>query len=220
MLSPSTTKFLKDLKKNNNREWFEKNRSVYEAAKVDFTTLVENVIAATAKFDAPIGLLKPKDCMFRINRDVRFSKDKRPYKNNMAASFSNGGKKAMTGGYYFHCEPGASFIAGGFYSPLSPELAKLRQEIDYNFDEWKKIINNKKFSAHFPEGVKGTDTLVRPPKGYDEENQAITFLKMKGFIVTKPITDEAMMDKKLLKEIANTFETMQPMIDFLNRAID
>ena len=210
----------KNLKKNNNKVWFEENRAKYEASKTDFLLLVESIITATGKFDTEIGVLKPKDCTFRINRDVRFSQDKSPYKNNMAASFSNGGKKALIAGYYFHFEPGRNFSAGGFYAPQPPELAKLRQEIDYNFDEWTRIMNNNKFKTQFKDGIQGTDRLVRPPKGYFEDNPAISYLKMKGFIVTHPFTDAELQDKKAVKAIANSFEAMKPMIDFLNRAVE
>ena len=130
MLQANTIKFLKELQRNNNKPWFEQNRKTYEAAKVDLQKMVEALIPEIAKFDEPIGGLAVKDCTFRINRDVRFSKNKSPYKTNMAAYFSRGGKKASVAGYYFHCEPGKSYAAGGFYSPMPPELAKIRQEID------------------------------------------------------------------------------------------
>ena len=219
MLQPSTLQFLKNLKKNNNKAWFDSNRKMYEAAKADFLLLAESVIAATAKFDASIGNLKPKDCTFRINRDVRFSKDKSPYKSNMGAAFSPGGKKVNDPGYYFHCEPGQSFAGGGLYMPMPPELAKIRQEIDYNFDEWKKITGNKTFKKYFTKGVEGVDVLSRPPKGYTEDNAAIHFLKMKSFIASRPFTDAELVDKNLVKEIAKTFEAMKPMIDFLGHAM-
>jgi len=220
MLQSSTTKFLSDLKKNNNKAWFDANRKLYESAKADFTTLVENIITVTAKFDETIGILKAKDCMFRINRDVRFSKDKSPYKNNMGASLSYGGKKAIVAGYYFHCEPGQSFAAGGFYMPPAPELTKIRQEIDYNLAEWLKIVTAKKFLTHFSNGIDSDNVLVRPPKGYDENNPAINFLKMKGFTVSEPIPDSVLTDKSLVKKIAESFVAMKPMINFLNRAIE
>lgn len=220
MLQGSTIQFLQDLKVNNNKNWFEEHRTNIESAKDDFSLFVEAIIKEVSKFDEPIGLLKPKDCTFRINRDIRFSQNKTPYKTNMAASFSHGGKKAMIAGYYFHCEPNLSFAAGGFYMPLPPELAKIRQEIDYSFDEWIKIIKHKKFKSLFDKGVEGTDMLKRPPKGYDEENPAINFLKMKGFVVSHAFTNTALQDKKAIKQIATCFEVMKPMIDFLNRAVE
>ena len=220
MLQSSTLKFLKELKKNNNKPWFDENRKQYELAKADFYLVVDKLIEGIAKFDEPIGALKAKDCAFRINRDVRFSKDKSPYKTNMGASITQGGKKINGAGYYFHCEPGQSFAAGGFYMPEAPQLAKIRQEIDYSFDEWKNIVENKTFKKYFTEGVEGIETLSRPPKGYDENNPAIKFLKMKGFIISRSFTDTEMQDKNSIKEITKTFEAMKPIIDFLNKATE
>ncbi|MBC7511147.1 MAG: DUF2461 domain-containing protein [Ferruginibacter sp.] len=220
MLQSSTIRFLKDLQNNNNKPWFDEHRKIYEAAKADLQTMVAQLIPAIGAFDEPVGTLQVKDCTFRINRDVRFSKNKSPYKNNMAAYFSRGGKKASVAGYYFHCEPGKSYAAGGFYSPLPPELNKIRQEIDYNFEEFKKIITGKTFKKYFKDGVDGIESLIRPPKGYDENNAAIHYLKMKHFIVSKPFTDAELQKKNLVKEVAKVFETMKPMIDFLNRAVE
>jgi uncharacterized protein (TIGR02453 family) len=220
MLQSATIKFLKDLKKNNNKPWFDENRKPYEAAKTDFYALVDQVIAGTAKFDEPIGNLKAKDCTFRVNRDIRFSKDKTPYKSNMGASISRGGKKADEAGYYFHFEPGRSFAGGGFYMPEASVLAKIRQEIDYNFDEWKSIINNKTFKKYFPKGPEVSDTLSRPPKGYDENNPAIHYLKLKSFFVSTPFDDTTLSEKTLAKEIVKSFEAMKPLIDFLNKAVE
>jgi uncharacterized protein (TIGR02453 family) len=220
MLQSSTLKFLKELKKNNNKPWFDENRKQYELAKADFYLVVDKLIEGIAKFDEPIGALKAKDCAFRINRDVRFSKDKSPYKTNMGASITQGGKKINGAGYYFHCEPGQSFAAGGFYMPEAPQLAKIRQEIDYSFDEWKNIVENKTFKKYFTEGVEGIETLSRPPKGYDENNPAIKFLKMKGFIISRSFTDTEIQDKNSIKEITKTFEAMKPIIDFLNKAVE
>lgn len=220
MLQLSTIKFLKELEKNNNKPWFETNRKKYEAAKDDLGKMVAQLIPAIAAFDEPVGNLAVKDCVFRINRDVRFSKNKVPYKNNMAAYFSRGGKKANVAGYYFHCEPGKSYAAGGFYGPMPLELSKVRQEIDYGFEEWQKIVESKTFKKYFPAGVDGIETLVRPPKGYDENNPAVHYLKMKHFVVRKSISDEALQSKSLVKDVVKIFETMQPMIAFLNKAVE
>ena len=218
MLQNTTLQFLTNLQKNNNKPWFDANKKVYESAKADMVQLTQQIIDVVAVFDAPIGELQPKNCMFRINRDVRFSKNKEPYKTNMGASFNAGGKKINNAGYYFHCEPGQCFAAGGFYMPMPIELSKIRQEIDYNFNEWQAIITSKNFKKYFPNGVEGIGSLVRPPKGYDENNVAIQYLKMKGFIVSKPFTDAEIINKNVVKEIAKTFEAMKPMIDFLNTA--
>jgi len=218
MLQPSTLKFIKELKTNNNKPWFDANRKKYEEAKTDFISFVDNLLAAIAKFDPAISSLKAKGCIFRINRDVRFSKDKSPYKTNMGAYMNPGGKKVNTPGYYFHCEPGQAFAAGGLYGPEPAVLAKVRQEIDYSFDDWKKIVNDKGFKKYFPK-VDGIETLSRPPKGYTDDNPAIEFLKMKSFIVSRPLTDVQLTDKSLIKEVAKTFEAMKPMIDFLNNGM-
>src|SRR5471030_2771432 len=139
MLKPSTLKFLKDLKKNNERDWFEKNRKAYEAAREDFASLIDAVIAEFGKKDKTIASLTAKECMYRINRDVRFSKNKAPYKNNMAASLIEGGKKSIFAGYYFHFQPGAnSFVGGGRYMVEPDLLKKIRQEIDYSWTEFHK----------------------------------------------------------------------------------
>lgn len=220
MLQPPTFKFLRDLKKNNNKPWFDEHRKQYEAAKADFYTALETIIKGIAPFDSSIAHLKAKDCAFRINRDVRFSKDKSPYKTNMGAFISKGGKKINNAGYYIHIEPGGCFAAGGFYMPDAPQLAKIRQEIDYSFDAWKKIVAEKKFKAHFVKGVEGIEVLSRPPKGYDETNPAITYLKMKSFIVSRELTDKVLQEKAAIKEIIKTFAAMKPMIDFLNAAVD
>jgi uncharacterized protein (TIGR02453 family) len=220
MLQGATIKFLKDLKKNNNKPWFEKNKSVYLDAKEDIDQFTRQVIDGLGKIDADITPLTPRDCLFRIYRDVRFSKDKTPYKTNMGASFNKGGKKVPTAGYYFHCEPGDNMAGGGLWMPMSPELNKVRQEIDYNFEEWKKITGHRNFKKIFPSGVEGIDLLARPPKGYDAENPAIEFLKMKSFIVSRSFTDAELQSKSLLKEVLKTFESMKPFIAFINRSME
>ena len=218
MLQPSTLKFLKDLKKNNNKPWFDEHRKQYENSKADILVLTTQMINAIAIFDKPIGILQPKNCTFRINRDVRFSKNKDPYKSNMAAYFNKDGKKGIGAGYYLHIEPGKSFAAGGVWVPEPAVLAGIRQEIDYNYKEWQNIIKNKSFVKTFTAGIEG-DALVRPPKGYDENNPAIDFIKMKSFIVSKTFTDAEVQNKIFVKNIAGSFVAMKPVIDFINVAL-
>ena len=220
MLQAATIKFLKDLKKNNNKPWFEKNKLIYLDAKEDMEAFVEQVIDELGKIDPDIAPLEPKDCVYRIYRDVRFSKDKTPYKTNMGASFNRGGKKMPTAGYYFHCEPGRNLVGGGLWMPQAPELSKVRQEIDYNFAEWQKILKVASFKKVFPEGLEQEDILSRPPKGYEEENPAIEFLKLKSFIVTRTLTDAEMQSRSALKEILKTFGAMKAFIYFLNRSFE
>ena len=219
MLQSSTLKFLKDLIKNNNKPWFDEHRKQYDAAKEDFLLLVGKLINGIATFDTSIGSLEAKNCTFRINRDVRFSKNKVPYKSNLAAYFNKDGKKGIGAGYYLHVEPGKTFAAGGIWMPEPTILANIRQEIDYNFTDWKKIIENKNFRNTFAQGVNSSDSLMRPPKGYDTNNQAIEFIKMKSFIVSRPFTDTDVQNKSFVKEVAKTFGAMKPLIDFLNTSV-
>jgi uncharacterized protein (TIGR02453 family) len=218
MIQKSTLQFLAALRKNNNKEWFEANRKKYEAAKEDVKQVTEKLIQALGVHDKEIGQLLPKDCTFRINRDVRFSKNKAPYKTNMSCILSKGGKKAETAGFYVHIEPGGAFVAAGYWAPEAKKLAAVRQEIDYNLEDWKKIISSKKFKANFENGLSQEDVLQRPPKGYDADNPAIEFLKLKSFIVTKKITDAELLDKNFVKNITNIFTVVKPILDFLNEA--
>jgi uncharacterized protein (TIGR02453 family) len=220
MLQAATFKFLKDLKKNNNKPWFENHKSEYQAAKEDFEEFVQQVIDQFGKTDPAIAPLQSKDCTFRIYRDVRFSKDKTPYKTNMSAFFNKGGKKLPTAGYYIHCEPGRCMIGGGLWMPMPPELNKVRQEIDYHLPEWKKIVDKASFRKVFPKGVEGVELLSRPPKGYDETHPAIEYLKMKCFIVEKDVPDAGFQSKSALKEVVKTFGAMKDFVAFLNRGLE
>jgi len=218
MIQVTTLQFLKAIKKNNNREWFEKNRPKYENAKQDYLQFVTEVLDGIKKTDQSLQFLEPKQCVFRIYRDARFSKNKDPYKTNFGASFSLGAKKIDTAGYYFHLEPGACFIGGGFWFPMAPELNKIRQEMDYCFKEFKSIINAKKFKNNY--GVLNeTDKLVRPPKGYEPNNPAIEYLKLKNFTATLEITDADVLNKNLVKKVISSFEALSPLVHFLNKAI-
>lgn len=220
MLHATTLKFLKDLKKNNNKPWFEKNRKIYEDARSDFAWFIQKVIDQHAKKDPSIKNLTAKDCMFRINRDVRFAKDKSPYKTNFGAYINAGGKKSILAGYYFHCEPGGSFTGGGLWMPMPPELSKVRQEIDYNFDAFKKLIGSKKFKSTYGDLSHGDDyKLTRLPKGYEAENPAVEYLKLKSFVALTNFKDSELTSKDLVKKTANAFEALQPVIEFVNSAI-
>ena len=219
-MQQATLKFLKDLGKHNNKSWFDQHRNEYDNAKSDFLLFVQDLIKGIGTFDKPIGELEPKNCTFRINRDVRFSKDKSPYKNNMAGYFNKAGKKGLGAGYYFHLQPGESFAAGGIWMPEPNVLANIRQEIDYNFNEWKKITSASGFKNNFPNGLETGESLSRPPKGYDAENPAIEIIKRKSFIVTRRFSDTDILNKNITGEISKTFKAMKPMIDFLNRSID
>ncbi len=218
MIEKNTLQFLTDLKKNNTKEWFDTNRKRYESAKENVQNITGELIKAIGVHDEDIAQLLVKECTFRINRDVRFSKNKAPYKSNISAIFSKGGKKADTAGFYVHIEPGGAFVAAGYWNPEPKKLASVRQEIDYNLEEWKKILSAKKFKPTFAEGLSKEDILQRPPKGYDAENPAIEFIKLKSFIVTRKMTDAELEDKNFIKNIVSIFTAVKPMLDFLNTA--
>jgi len=220
MLQPSTLQFLKDLKLNNNKPWFDENRKAYEAAKQDFAAFVDTLIEQFGKKDPSIAHLKARDCMFRINRDIRFSKDKTPYKTNFGAFINSEGKKSMTAGYYLHVAPGESFTGGGMWMPPADILAKVRQEIDYNLADFKKIINSKKFKTTYGGlSVEDGQLLSRVPKGYEPDNPAAEYLRHKSFIAIQDISDAELTSKPLATKILSAFEALQPFNVFLNNAL-
>jgi uncharacterized protein (DUF2461 family) len=203
MLQPATLKFLKDLKKNNNKAWFDLHRKSYEEAKNDFAAFIQAVIEKQAKNDPTISSLQAKQCIFRINRDIRFSKDKTPYKTNMGASINRGGRKSIFGGYYFHCQPGDSFVGGGL-------------------DEFKKILSSKKFTNTYGKSLyQGEESVLgRIPQGFDKDSPAAEYLKMKSYIGLRPLADSELTSKNLQKKTVDAFEALRPMLEFLNRSLD
>ena len=220
MIASSTLRFLKSLSKNNNKPWFDANRPAYEAAKKDVAALTERIIAALSKKDPSVAHLTAKDCMFRINRDVRFSKNKSPYKTNMGAFINPGGKKAFTAGYYLHIEPGGIFAGGGLYMPEPELLKKVRQEIDYNLPAFEAIIRHRKFKQVF-EGLdeRKEYTLSRVPKGYEADNPAAPYLKLKSFVATATFEDAQATTPGFERKVLQAFETLQPLNVFLNEAL-
>jgi uncharacterized protein (TIGR02453 family) len=221
MLQPSTLKFLKDLSKNNSKPWFDAHRKQYEAAKKDFESFIQAAIDKHGLKDESIREQEAKKCLFRINRDSRFSKDKSPYKTNLGASINRGGRKSIFAGYYFHCEPGQSFVGGGIWMPMPPETKKVRQEIDYCFDEFKKIVQSKKFTNVYGGLYREEDmSLSRVPQGFDKDNPAGEYLKLKSWIAMQSLKDADLTSKDLLKKTLIAFEALQPMVAFLNRALE
>ncbi len=219
MLQQQTVDFLAKLEKNNNKAWFDKNRDAYETAKADFELFVADVQSQLAKIVPDLAEQKTKDMIFRIFRDVRFSKDKTPYKAHFSAYFSRGGRKSPDAGYYLHLQPGnKSFLAGGMWMPEGALLKAARQEIDYNFDEFKSIINKASFKKLFKE-LEG-EKLKTLPQGYTADNAAIEYLKMKSFIVSMKQEDKVFTTKNAASKVVSSFTAMQPFVDFMNRAMD
>jgi uncharacterized protein (TIGR02453 family) len=220
MAFEKTSAFLKALKKNNNKEWFDKNKSKYLDAKEEFDVFVQSLITGLSKMDKKISPdLKAKDCVFRIYKDVRFSKDKTPYKTHFGAYFSPGGKKSSAAGYYVHFQPGGLFIAGGNWQPEPLQLQAIRQEIDYNGDKLVKILKSKPFSTYF-KGLSDDDKLKTVPKGFDKEHKQIELLKLKSFVAVHEITDSKLKGNAFEKEVMAGFKAMLPLLEFLREASD
>lgn len=212
-------KFLKAVGKNNNRDWFEKNKPTYLKAKDGFDDFLEALHKELVKFDESLAGMNPRKAAFRIYRDVRFSKDKRPYKTNMGAGFSEHGKMEQEPGYYIHVEPGKSFVAGGLYMPSPENLAKIRQEIDYNADRLLKILNEKKFKSWYPKGLDDWDKLKTMPKGYAKDHPHIDLLKNKSFTVSHEFKDADVTSKTFVKKVAEGCKIIKPLNDYLREAV-
>lgn len=221
MLEPQTLTFLTQLKKNNHKPWFDAHRAQYEAARIDFSNFVQLVIDAVQKSDTTITGLASRDCIFRMARDIRFSHDKTPYKAHFGASIKRGGRKSPFAGYYFHLEPGQSFIGGGLWMPEAPVLKALRQEIDYNADEFGTILREKGFRKIYGDLYKGADvSLATTPKGYEKDNPTIAYLRLKSFIAETKISDEELTKATLHKKTVAAFEALQPLLRFINRTVE
>ena len=222
MLNKNTLKFLKDLKLNNSKEWLDDNRKSYENAKSDILTLTSELITSISDLDKTISnaYLDPKKCITRLNRDLRFAKDKTPYKTDYYIVLNKNGKNSPSAFYYLHIEPDNCFVGGGVYNPQPDQLKKIRQEIDYAFDEWTAIINNKKFKKIFPSGINNSGVSNRTLKEFDEANQASEFLRMKGFYTMEKLTDKEIISIDTFDKINFYFKTTKPLVDFLNRAIE
>lgn len=219
MIQDKTLSFLKKLSKNNNKTWFDAHRDAYAEAKEDFEIFVTAMLDKLSPIEPALRNQKAKNCVFRIFRDVRFAKDKTPYKAHFGAYFSKGGRKYEGAGYYIHIEPGGKSMAGGgLWMPESSLLKKVRQEIDYNFEEFQNILNGKSFKKHFKQ-LNG-EQLKTLPQGYTADNPAIEYLKMKSFTVGESFADEELTGKNFAAKCVDVFTAMRPLVDFLNRAID
>lgn len=220
MLSKETLQFLDDLKANNNRDWFVENKKRYEAFKKDYQQLVTDLLDAMKPLDPSLEMLEVKNCTFRINRDIRFSKDKTPYKSHLGIWLSSGAKGLNRSGYYIHLEKGASFIAGGLYCPESEDLKKMRKEIAYFHDDLEAILEEKDFKREFGDFDRNEkDTLKNPPRGYDKEHPAIELLKLKSFESSQKIEFSAAAKKDFVGVMSQKLIALKPLNDFINRAL-
>jgi len=209
--------FLTALRENNNREWFEQNKDWYLQVKAKHEQLLEKIIKELSKFDVVAGTPAAKDCIFRIYRDVRFSKDKLPYKTHMGAFIAAGGRKSIRPGYYLHIEPGNSMISGGVYSPQPDVLKKLRDEIYFNSETFKNILNDKAFKEMF--GNLWEDKLIRSPKDYDPLFPDIDLLKYKSYSVMRSLDDKEVISEQFIPIVLDACKTMSGFNVFLNHAL-
>lgn len=220
MLSKNTLQFLDDLKANNNRDWFLENKKRYEAVKKEYQQLVSDFLDIMKPLDPSLEMLEVKNCTFRINRDIRFSKDKTPYKSHLGVWLSSGAKGMNRSGYYIHLEKGASFIAGGLYCPEAVDLKKMRKEIAYFYDDLEAILNEKDFKREFKDFDRNEkDTLKNPPRGYEKEHPAIEFLKLKSFECSQRIDFSEVTKKDFVATMSKKLIALKPLNDFINRAL-
>ena len=218
MIQSDTLTFIKDVAEHNNREWFADNKDRYETAKTDVLALVEQLIPKLAAIDPEFSIDTPaKKCLMRIYRDVRFSKNKDPYKNNYGISFNTKAKGIPDPGYYLHIQPGESFFAAGFWMPEAPVLKKVREEIDYNTSEFLDIIQAKSFRGLFE--LDQTDKLKNAPKGYDVGHPQIELLKLKSFIAVTPLKDQDFLKPAIVGQLSKAFESVYPFVQFLRNAV-
>ena len=215
-ISASTLEFMKLLSRNNNKEWFDKNRSLYISAKSDFESFVQALINEIVEFEPIMKGLEVRNCVFRINRDLRFSYDKSPYKTNMGAFLVRGGKKNSDkyAGFYFHLEPGMSMLAGGAYVPPAPWLLSIREKINDEPERLLRIINNKDFKNYFGE-IEG-EKLKKAPKGFNTDHRHIDLLKFKSFLAVHNLSDKQIIRVDYLKYSTEVFRAMKSFNDYLN----
>jgi len=211
--------FLEQLKENNDRQWFQQHKSQFEEAKTEIESFVSSIIPMIAKYDQGVRFVEAKDCIFRIFRDVRFAKDKSPYKINMGAWITPSGRKSSGPGYYIHFQPGESFLSAGVYMPEPEALKKIRKEIYYNVSEFKGILEDGKLKKYF-HGLAEMDKAKSAPKDFPKDFQDIDLLKNKHYILTHPMSDKIICRDDFNELVVKVFQSAQPFNRFLGRALE
>ncbi len=226
-------KFLEQLAASNNREWFNEHKDQYQAARAEFDRIIDRTIEVIGTFDPTVSHLKAKDCVFRIYRDTRFSKDKSPYKNHFGAYISSHGRQALHGGYYIHVQPGRCLIGAGVYWLPTNILTSVRNEIMGNIDEWLKCVENGEFVKNFgyandsewteehtaPKGF-GMQHLKKAPKDFPADYEHVRYLKMKDYCVWQVVADDFYNSADWTKKMVKLLKVAKPMMDFTNSVID
>lgn len=216
-IKKSTLDFLTAIKLNNNRDWFMANRSAYLEARDNFETFVQAIINEIITFDPILKGLEVKSCVYRLNRDIRFSNDKSPYKSHLGAFIVRGGKKNgdRFAGYYFHIEPGdKNLIAGGAYMPPAPWLSAIREKISESPDEIVKVIKSKSFRKYFGE-ISG-EKLKKAPKGYPADHPQAELLKYKSYLIMNEVPDKMVLTEEYFDYVIDVFRAMKPFNDYMN----
>jgi uncharacterized protein (TIGR02453 family) len=220
MIQQETLDFLSALRENNHKAWFDSKRSDYERARANALEFATSLLGEMASLDQSLQVLSAKDCMFRINRDVRFSNDKSPYKTHMGIVLTQGGKKSGLASYYVHIEAGNSFIGGGVWMPEAAALSRIRKEIHYEWKEFHTLLSKPSFQTNFGDLDREPEaTLKKPPKGFASDDPGIEYLKLKSFTATQAISDTQLIHSNLLTETVAVFSALKPFLDFLSRGL-
>jgi uncharacterized protein (TIGR02453 family) len=221
MITKEALKFLNDLIANNNTEWMHANKKRYENYKKDYHNFIGSILTEMKKLDKSLEPLEVKNCTFRINRDIRFSKDKSPYKTNMGVWMSQDRTQKNAPGYYIHYEPGNCFVAGGVWCPEANELKKIRKEIEFFYDELEEIVSNKNFKKEFGQLDRSeNNVLKKAPKDFEANHPAIEFLKLKSFTTSVKINESVFTEADFSKKIAAKLILLKPLNDFLKRGLE
>ena len=221
MITKEALKFLEDLIANNKTDWMHANKKRYDVYKKDYHNFIGGILSEMKNLDPKLEPLEIKNCTFRINRDIRFSKDKSPYKTNMGVWFTQNKFRKNSPGYYIHYEKGNSFIAGGVWCPEPNELKLIRKEIEFFYDDLNNILSDKDFKKEFGDLTRNeNEMLKKAPKDIEPNHPAIENLKLKSFTASQKIDDNLFTDINFNKVIAKKLIALKPLNDFLYRALE
>lgn len=215
LIEKETFNFLKNLKENNNKDWFDANKSDYLKQQEVMISFADGLLQRLNLHDV-IETVSGKKSLHRIYRDTRFSKEKIPYKNNWSGGFTRATKERR-GGYYFHIEPGNTFVGGGFFGPNAEDLKRVRYDISRDSNELRAILKSKEFKNTFGE-LQG-EQLKTTPKGFNSDDEAIDLLRFKQFLLIKKFTDKEVLDPKFIDEVNATFKNMRPFFDYMSEVL-
>jgi|688.fasta_scaffold12366_2 uncharacterized protein (TIGR02453 family) len=219
MINHSTLDFLKNLTENNNKEWFHDHKKAYQNYKDNYLETADYLLQGLKKHDPKLEYLEAKKCIFRINRDIRFSLDKSPYKTNMGIWLSRDRKNPFASGYYFHLDLKESFLAGGVYCPDANALKMIRKEIAFYYEDLNVILSDKRYKATFNDFDRDVKNMLKTsPKGYESTHPAIDFLRLKSFTTTHHFKAEEALKPNFIDQAIDQLSLLKPLNEFLDRA--